>query len=34
MERTFWVGVYPGLTPPMLEWVAASIGEALGVRSL
>jgi CDP-6-deoxy-D-xylo-4-hexulose-3-dehydrase len=33
MERTFWVGVYPGLTPPMLEWVAASIGEALGVRS-
>jgi CDP-6-deoxy-D-xylo-4-hexulose-3-dehydrase len=28
-ERTFWVGVYPGLTKEMLEWVAGSIGEAL-----
>lgn len=28
-ERTFWVGVYPGLTPPMLEWVAASLRDGL-----
>ena len=25
MARSFWVGVYPGLTPPMREYVAASI---------
>ena len=29
MERTFWVGVYPGLTPPMIEWVASSIAAGL-----
>ncbi len=22
MHRTFWVGVYPGLTEPMIEWIA------------
>jgi CDP-6-deoxy-D-xylo-4-hexulose-3-dehydrase len=27
MRRTFWVGVYPGLTPPMLDFVADSIIE-------
>jgi len=30
MERTFWVGVYPGLTRPMLDHVAATIEGALG----
>jgi len=29
MERTFWLGVYPGLTQPMLDFVASSLGEAL-----
>lgn len=27
MKRTFWVGVYPGLTEPMLDFVAESIIE-------
>ena len=27
MRRTFWVGVYPGLTEPMLDYVADSILE-------
>jgi CDP-6-deoxy-D-xylo-4-hexulose-3-dehydrase len=27
MRRTFWIGVYPGLTAPMLDWVADSILE-------
>jgi len=27
MNRTFWVGVFPGLTPPMLDFVADSITE-------
>ena len=27
MNRSFWVGVYPGLTEPMLDWVADSIRE-------
>jgi CDP-6-deoxy-D-xylo-4-hexulose-3-dehydrase len=26
MNNVFWVGVYPGLTQPMLEFVAATIG--------
>jgi CDP-6-deoxy-D-xylo-4-hexulose-3-dehydrase len=30
-ERSFWVGVYPGLTEPMLDFVAAKIGQFLGV---
>jgi CDP-6-deoxy-D-xylo-4-hexulose-3-dehydrase len=21
MDRTFWIGVYPGLTPPMIDYV-------------
>jgi CDP-6-deoxy-D-xylo-4-hexulose-3-dehydrase len=25
MNRTFWVGVYPGLTPPMLDYIADSV---------
>ena len=29
MRRTFWVGVYPGLTAPMLDYVADSILEFL-----
>lgn len=29
MRRTFWVGVYPGLTVPMLDFVADSILEFL-----
>ncbi len=32
MNRTFWVGVYPGLTPPMLDFIATSLEEALGAR--
>ena len=27
MNRTFWVGVFPGLTPPMLDVIADSIAE-------
>ncbi len=29
MARTFWVGVYPGLTEPMLDFIAATMEEAL-----
>jgi CDP-6-deoxy-D-xylo-4-hexulose-3-dehydrase len=29
MKNSFWVGVYPGLTAPMVEFVASSIREAL-----
>ncbi len=29
MRDTFWVGVYPGLTAEMLDWVARSIREGL-----
>lgn len=29
MRRTFWVGVYPGLTEPMLDYIADSILEFL-----
>ena len=25
MNNVFWVGVYPGLTPPMLDFVAKTI---------
>jgi CDP-6-deoxy-D-xylo-4-hexulose-3-dehydrase len=27
MRRTFWVGVFPGLTEPMLDYIADSIIE-------
>jgi len=27
MHGTFWVGVYPGLSPAMIEWIASSILE-------
>ena len=27
MRRTFWVGTYPGLTPPMLDYIADNILE-------
>lgn len=27
MNRTFWVGVFPGLTPPMLDFIADSVAE-------
>ena len=27
MRRTFWVGTYPGLTEPMLDYIADSICE-------
>lgn len=30
MRRTFWVGVYPGLTVPMLDYIADSITEFVG----
>jgi CDP-6-deoxy-D-xylo-4-hexulose-3-dehydrase len=30
MLRTFWVGVYPGLTNEMLDYVAHSISEFMG----
>jgi CDP-6-deoxy-D-xylo-4-hexulose-3-dehydrase len=30
MNRTFWVGVYPGLTPAMLDYIADSIIEFVG----
>ena len=29
MKGTFWLGVYPGLTEPMLDFVAASVREGL-----
>ena len=32
MERTFWLGVYPGLTEPMLRHMAGTIGTLLGRR--
>ncbi|MCG6962511.1 MAG: lipopolysaccharide biosynthesis protein RfbH [Acidobacteria bacterium] len=32
VERTFWLGVYPGLTDAMLEWVAGQIHEFVGSR--
>ena len=30
-ERSFWIGVYPGLTNEMLDYAAGRIGEFLGV---
>lgn len=31
MNRTFWVGIYPGLTREHLDFIADSVGEALAV---
>jgi CDP-6-deoxy-D-xylo-4-hexulose-3-dehydrase len=28
MERTFWIGVYPGMTDEMLDYMAKTIIEA------
>ena len=33
-ERTFWIGVYPGLTSLMLEYAAHSILEFLADPSI
>ncbi len=33
MMNTFWVGLYPGLTPPMLDWIIDSIKEGLAATS-
>ena len=30
MSRSMWVGVYPGLTEPMRDWVARSFREICG----
>lgn len=30
MDHVFWIGVYPGLTPPMLDFVAGTITEFIG----
>ncbi|OHC71880.1 MAG: lipopolysaccharide biosynthesis protein RfbH [Rhodocyclales bacterium RIFCSPLOWO2_02_FULL_63_24] len=30
-ERSFWIGIYPGLTPEMLDYAADRISEFLGV---
>jgi CDP-6-deoxy-D-xylo-4-hexulose-3-dehydrase len=32
-ERTFWLGVYPGLTTEMIDYVAASVREFAATRS-
>ncbi|MFB7941147.1 lipopolysaccharide biosynthesis protein RfbH [Streptomyces sp. NPDC004779] len=32
-EHTFWIGVYPGLTDEMLDYVIASVKEFVGARS-
>jgi CDP-6-deoxy-D-xylo-4-hexulose-3-dehydrase len=33
MHRTFWLGVFPGLTEVMLTYVASTVGLALGERA-
>lgn len=34
MRDTFWIGVWPGLTPTMLEYVVASFGEFFASKGL
>jgi CDP-4-dehydro-6-deoxyglucose reductase, E1 len=34
MNHTFWIGVYPGLTAPMMDFVIETIGQALGSARL
>jgi CDP-4-dehydro-6-deoxyglucose reductase, E1 len=29
MNHTFWIGVYPGLTAPMMDFVIETIEQAL-----
>ncbi len=31
MERSFWVGVYPGMTDEMVDYMAQMMGEAVGI---
>lgn len=33
MARTFWIGVYPGLSPDMLDYAADRLTECLGQRA-
>jgi CDP-6-deoxy-D-xylo-4-hexulose-3-dehydrase len=32
MNDTFWIGVWPGLTLPMLDYVIESFYKVLGVK--
>ena len=32
MERSFWVGVYPGMTDEMIDYMARMMGEAMAVE--
>jgi CDP-6-deoxy-D-xylo-4-hexulose-3-dehydrase len=32
MNRVFWIGVYPGLTTPMLEYVAETIEKFIATK--
>jgi CDP-6-deoxy-D-xylo-4-hexulose-3-dehydrase len=32
MNNTFWLGVYPGITEEMLEFVAAKIESFVGIN--
>jgi CDP-6-deoxy-D-xylo-4-hexulose-3-dehydrase len=34
MRDTFWVGVWPGLTPPMLDWMVTSFAEFFATRGI
>jgi CDP-6-deoxy-D-xylo-4-hexulose-3-dehydrase len=34
MRDTFWIGVWPGLTPPMLAWMVASFEAFFAARAL
>ena len=33
MTRSFWVGVYPGLTTPMLDYVISSISDFMSGKT-
>ncbi len=34
MNNTFWIGVYPGLTAPMMDFVVETVGQTLGSARL
>ena len=34
MRETFWIGVWPGLTPPMIDWMVTSFAEFFAARAL